>query len=100
MGDSLGVASGLLQERPVPFQHGNIGVKSWQPMSTSWSTQLLASRILYALLVGEKQREIGRARLWTQSCSKVGQLLLRSLPPFTGVPTGPGLKVRHGVLFE
>ena len=25
-------------------------------------------------------------------------LWLRSLPPFTGVPTGPGLKVPHGVL--
>ena len=24
---------------------------------------------------------------------------LRSLPPFTGVPRGPGLKVPHGVLF-
>ena len=35
--------------------------------------QLLASRILYALLVGEKQHEIARARFRTQSCSNVGQ---------------------------
>ena len=42
--------------------------------------QLLASRILYALLVGEKQYEIARARFCTQSCSKVGQLLVNSLP--------------------
>ena len=40
--------------------------------------QLLASRILYALLVGEKQHEIARARFCTQSCSKVGQLLTNS----------------------
>ena len=42
--------------------------------------QLLASRILYALLVGEKQYEIARARFCTQSCSKVGQLLVNSSP--------------------
>ena len=38
--------------------------------------QLLASRILYALVVGEKQHEIARARFRTQSCSKVGQILV------------------------
>ena len=32
--------------------------------------QLLASRILYTLLVGEKQHGISRARFCTQSCSK------------------------------
>ena len=42
--------------------------------------QLLASRILYALLVGEKQRELAKARFCAQSCSKVGQLLVNSLP--------------------
>ena len=42
--------------------------------------QLLASRILYALLVGEKQNEITKARFCTQSCSKVGQLLVNSSP--------------------
>ena len=36
--------------------------------------QFLASRTLYALLVGEEQYEIARARFCTQSCSKVGQL--------------------------
>ena len=42
--------------------------------------QLLASRILYALLGGEKQYEIAQARFCTQSCSNVGQLLVNSLP--------------------
>ena len=42
--------------------------------------QLLASRILYKLLLGEKQHEIAQARLCTQSCSKVGQLLVNSSP--------------------
>ena len=42
--------------------------------------QLLASRILYALFVGEEQYEISRARFCTQSCSKVGQLLVNSSP--------------------
>ena len=42
--------------------------------------QLLASRILYALLVREKQHEIARARLCTQKCSKVDQLLVNALP--------------------
>ena len=37
--------------------------------------QLLASRILYALLAEEKQYKIARARFCTHSCSKVGQLL-------------------------
>ena len=48
--------------------------------------QLLASRILYTLLVGEKQHEIARARFCTQSCSKVGQLLVNSSP--TPHPSG------------
>ena len=42
--------------------------------------QLLASRILYALLAGEKQYEIDQARFCTQSCAKVGQLLVNSSP--------------------
>ena len=42
--------------------------------------QLLASRMLHALLVGEKQHEIAKARFCTQSCSKVGQLLVNSSP--------------------
>ena len=48
--------------------------------------QLLASRILYALLVGRKQSEIARARFCTQSCSQVGQLLVNSSP--TSHPVG------------
>ena len=42
--------------------------------------QLLASRILYALLVGEKQHEIARETFCTKSCSEVGQLLANSSP--------------------
>ena len=42
--------------------------------------QLLASRILYKLLPEEKQYEIAQARFCTQSCSKVGQLLVNSSP--------------------
>ena len=42
--------------------------------------QLLGSQILYSLLVGGTQHEIGRARFSTQSCSKVGQLLVNSSP--------------------
>ena len=41
--------------------------------------QLLESRILHALLVGEKQHKIARIRFCTQSCSIVGQLLVNSL---------------------
>ena len=40
----------------------------------------LASRILYALVVVEKQHNIAMARFYTQSCSKVGQLLVNSSP--------------------
>ena len=47
--------------------------------------QLLASRILYALLVGEKQHETARARFCKKSCSEVGQLLVNSSP--TPLPT-------------
>ena len=42
--------------------------------------QLPTSRILYGLLVGEKQYEIARARFCTQSRSKVVQLLVNSSP--------------------
>ena len=42
--------------------------------------QLFASRILDALVVGENQCEIARARFCTQRCSKVGQLLVNSSP--------------------
>ena len=46
--------------------------------------QLLASRILCALLVAEKQYEIARARFGTQSCSKCGRLL--SIPRQLFIP--------------
>ena len=75
----LGVARGLLQERLLQFQHGNVRAqKLANPCPTLG--QLLASRILYTLLVGEKQHEIAKARFCTQSCSKVGQLLVNSSP--------------------
>ena len=52
----LGVAKGLLQERPLQLQHGDVHVKVGNPCPTLG--QLLANRILYALLVREKQHEI------------------------------------------
>ena len=62
--------------RPLQFQHiRSARVKSWQPMSNSWSTSCQPD--LHALLVGEKQQEIARARFCIQSCSKVGQLLVK-----------------------
>ena len=75
----LGVARGLLQEGPLQFQHKNVRVKKVGNTCPSLD-KLLASRILYVLLVGEKQHEIARARFCTQSCSKVVQLLVNSSP--------------------
>ena len=77
-GPLLGVARGLLQERPLQFSTEMFVSKVGNPRPTLG--QLLASRILYVLLVGEKQHEIARARFCTQSCSKVGQLLVNSSP--------------------
>ena len=75
----LGAARVPLQDRPLQFQHGDVRVNIvGNPCRTLG--QLSASRILYVLLVGEKQREIARARFCTQSCSKVGQLLVNSSP--------------------
>ena len=75
----MDVARGLLQERPLQFQHQNVRVKSGcNPCPTCG--HLLSSQILYALLVGEQQHKIARARFCTQSCSKVGQLLVNSSP--------------------
>ena len=74
----LGVARGPLQERSLQFQTEMSASKVGNPCPTLG--QLLARRILYVLLVGEKQHEIARARFCTQSCSKVGQLLVNSSP--------------------
>ena len=75
----MGVARGLLHKLPLQFQHAEMFVsKVGNPCPTLG--QLLASRILYTILVGEKQYEIGGARFCTQSCSKVGQLLVDSSP--------------------
>ena len=73
----LGVARGLLQERPMQFQQMFVS-KVGNPCPTLG--QLLASRILYKLLIGEKQYKLSQARFCTQSCSKVGQLLVNSSP--------------------
>ena len=70
----LGIARGLLQERPLQFQHGNVRVKSWQPMSKSWS--ISSQPDFVRALGGRKQHEIAQAVFCTQSCSKVGQLLV------------------------
>ena len=91
----LGVARGLLQERPLQFQHGNVRVKSWQPMSNSWSassrpdfvralgrrktTRNRPSKILYTELLKVGQLLVNcsqtphsiQARFCTQSCSKL-----------------------------
>ena len=74
----MGVARGLLQERPLQFNVEIFVSEVGNPCPTLG--QLLTSRILYALLVWEKQHEIARARFCTQSCSKVGQLLVNSSP--------------------
>ena len=74
----MGVARGLLQERPLQNQHGNACVKSWQPMSNSWST---SSQPDFVRALGRtKTARIAQARFCTQSCSKVGQLLVNSSP--------------------
>ena len=70
----LGVARGRLQERPLQFEHGNVRVKSWQPMSNSWSASS-QPEFVDAVLGGE-----GRARFCTQSCSKAGQRLVNPSP--------------------
>ena len=67
----------LPRERPLQFEHGNFSVSTvGNPCATVG--QLPARRILYALLVGEKQYEIATARFCTQSCLKVSQLLVNS----------------------
>ena len=72
----LGVARGLLQERPLQFNTEMFVSKVGNPCPRLG--QLLACRILYALLAGEKQYEIAKARFCSQSCSKVCQLLANS----------------------
>ena len=74
---NLGVARALLQERPLQFNAEMFVPKVGNPRPTLG--QLLASQILYALLVGEKQHEIARARFCTQSCPK-GWPTLGSIP--------------------
>ena len=53
--------------------------------------QLLASRILYTLLVAEKQYEITRARFCIQSCTRIGQLLVNSPPTHHSMGSCSGL---------
>ena len=72
----LGVTRGLGKKDPCNFNAEMFVPKVGNPCPTLGP--LLASRILYALLVAEKQHEIARARFCTQTCSKVGQLLVNS----------------------
>ena len=75
----LGVASlaeKLCKKDPCNFNTEMFGFKVGNPCPTL--RQLLASWILYVLLVGEKRYEISRQDLDSQSCSKVGQLLVNS----------------------
>ena len=72
---TLGVARGLLQERPLQFQRGNVPVKSW-PTVVSWST---SSQPDFVGAFGRRKTVRNRkARFCTQSCSKAGQLLVNS----------------------
>ena len=80
----LGVARGPLQERPLQCQHGNVRVKSWQPMSNSRSTSR-GSNIVCALGRRKNAKSPGQD-FRTKSYSIVGQLLVGSSP--TPHPTG------------
>ena len=78
----LGVAGGLLQERPLQFQHGNVRVKSWQPMSNSWSTSSQPD-FVHALGSRNTVRNRPSKILYTEllkSCPTLGQLLANSPP--------------------
>ena len=72
----LAVARGPLQERPLQFQHGNVRVKSWQPMSNSRST---SSQPDFVRALGRRKTAQNRQG---KSCSEVGQgqLLVNSSP--------------------
>ena len=71
-----------LQERPLQFQHAMFVSKVGSPCPTLGL--LLASGcqpdFVRALGRRKKLHEIARARFCTQSCSKVGQLLVNSSP--------------------
>ena len=82
LGQKLGVARGPTARKTLQLGPTLSTRKcSCQKLANRCPTlgQLLASRILYALLVGEKQYEIARARFCTQSCSKVGHLVARAI---------------------
>ena len=64
VGRNLGVARGLLQEKPCNFNTEMFVSKVGQPCPTFG--QLLASRILYALLVGKKQHDRQGKILYTE----------------------------------
>ena len=73
---------GLLQERPLQFQHGNVRVKSWQPMSNSWST---SSQPDFARPLGRRKTVRNRQGkiLYTEllkSWPTLGQLLANAPP--------------------
>ena len=70
----LGVARRLLQERPLQFQNGNVRVKSWQPMSNSWST-FSQPDFVQALARRKTVREIAS---WQDFVHRVAQKLANS----------------------
>ena len=78
----LGVARGPLQERPLQFRHGNVRVKSWQPMSNSWSTSGQPD-FVRALARRKTVRNHPSKILYTEllkSSPTLGQLLANSPP--------------------
>ena len=86
----LGVARGLLQERPLQFQYRNARVKSWQPMSNSWST---SSQPDFVRALGRRKpaRNLWGKILYTELLSKVDQLLVRSSPTLRPMVSCRGL---------
>ena len=73
-----GIGPWMALPSPCNFNTEMFVSKVGQPLSNSWPTS--SQPDLHALLVGEKQYEIAKARFFTQSCSKVGQLLVNSSP--------------------
>ena len=82
----LGVARGLLQEKPMQFQHGNIRVESWQPISNFWSTSSQPDFV----------RALGRRKTARNSQSKILYTELLKSWPTLGKPLANSLP--HGKL--
>ena len=92
----LGVARGPLQERPLQFQHGNVRVKSWQPMSNSWSASSepdFVRALCRRKTVRNRQGKILYTEL-LKSWSTLGQFLANS--PSHGKLQGSSLQWSSG----